>query len=112
MSKKIKQTPKQTPVVDAPPTQSDIIWSEIKNLPMDVFSLPNQTVSQHVKRFPSSPDMVFVKLSSSAIIAALEYALGKKYTLEISEAGFIMIRRAPPPVVIPKEAEPFVIVGK
>lgn len=88
-------------------TESDKIWEGIKNLPLDLYSLPGQTVSTHTKRFIGSPDAVYLKLSSSAVVASLEVALGKKYTTEVSEAGYILVKNASPSVAVPKEAAAF-----
>lgn len=66
-------------------TTSDKIWGEIKDLSLDLFALPNQKVSMHTKRVEISPEMVHLTLSSQAVLASLETALGKKYTVEAGE---------------------------
>ena len=75
-------------------TTSDAIWTAIKDLPIEVYSLPAQRVEQHTQRFLGSPDAVFLKLTSSAILPALEAAVGKKYDIELTEAGYILVKAA------------------
>lgn len=66
-------------------SSSDKIWSEIKDMTLDLFALPNQKVSMHTKRIEISPDVVHLTLSSQAVLASLETALGKKYVVEAGE---------------------------
>ncbi len=62
-------------------TAAEKIWEQIKDIPIDIFALPNQTVEMHVKRDArlekAMPDAVHVKLKSAAVLPALEEALGK-----------------------------------
>lgn len=85
---------------------SDEIWNEIKDLPIEMYALPNQLVREHVKRFKADPNAVFLKLSSSAVIASLEDTLarvrGRQYTLERADGGYVVIRRAPTLIEVPK----------
>jgi hypothetical protein len=88
-------------------TESDRIWEEIQNLPIAMFALPGQVVQQHVKRFLASPDAVYLKLNSPAVIASLEVALAdsrtnKKYAVEQADGGYIVVKRAVTPFVMPK----------
>lgn len=81
----------------APPvpasTEADQMWSEISNLPINLFALGNRRVHQHVTKLtvPGVPKL-FVKLSSQAVLPALEETLGKKFTVEPAE-GFVTITR-------------------
>lgn len=62
-------------------TAAEQIWDKIKDLPIDIFALPDQTVQMHVTRDArlekAIPDAVHVKLKSAAVLPALEEALGK-----------------------------------
>jgi hypothetical protein len=56
------------------------LWDKIKDLPMDIFALPNQTVKDHAKREEGMdnvfPNDVYIILRSAAAYPALEEALG------------------------------------
>lgn len=90
-------------------TESDKIWNEVKTLPIDVFAIPGQKVKDNVKRYKVSPDALYVKLNSSAVLPALEQSLSRdgrgvlwehpRYTMEQADGGFVVIRRAATPLV-------------
>jgi len=56
------------------------LWEKIKDLPMDIFALPNQTVGNHAKREEGMdnifPNDIYLTLRSAAAYPALEEALG------------------------------------
>jgi len=56
------------------------LWDNIKDLPIDIFALPNQTIKDHAKIVDGMdgvfPDSVFLTLRSAAAYPALEEALG------------------------------------
>jgi hypothetical protein len=86
-------------------TVSDKIWAEIQNLPIEMFALPGQVVRQHTQRFLASPDAVYLKLQSPAVVVSLEATLasfGKRYAMEVAEGGYVVVKYAPPEVVVPK----------
>ncbi len=62
-------------------TAAEKIWNKIKNVPMDIFALPNQTVQMYVTREAklekAIPDAVHLKLKSAAVLPAMEDALGR-----------------------------------
>jgi len=78
-------------------TTADKIWSEIQELSLDLFALPNQKVSMHAKRVPIHDEMVHLKLSSQAVLAALEAALGAKYLIEPGEQ-YVAVKYSSPKV--------------
>ena len=55
------------------------LWDKIKDLPMDIFALPNQTIKDHAKHEEGMDDMfpnaIFLTLNSTAAYPALEEAL-------------------------------------
>jgi hypothetical protein len=59
--------------------ESDKIWEEVKDLPIEMFSLPNQKISDHVTKIALPGKVVTVKLKSSSVITSLDYALSNKY---------------------------------
>lgn len=62
-------------------TQADKIWNMIKDQPIELFALPNQSVKLHVTREAklerAFPDQVSLILKSAAVLPALEEALGR-----------------------------------
>ncbi|HVI40815.1 MAG TPA: hypothetical protein VM577_09155 [Anaerovoracaceae bacterium] len=86
-------------------TESDKIWEEIKNLPIEMFALTNQYVKHHAQRLKVSPNEVYLRLKSGAVVASLEAALarvrGRSYELEVTE-GYVIVRRGAPALNLPK----------
>ncbi len=76
-------------------TESDKIWNEIKDLQINIFALPNQTVGQHVKRVEINTNELHLKLNSSAAISSLEEKLGQySKSLKLETAGeYVIITR-------------------
>ena len=62
-------------------TDAEKLWDKIKDVPIDLYALPDQVVSQHVTREAklekAVPDAVHLTLKSAAVLPALEEALGK-----------------------------------
>lgn len=75
--------------------ESEKIWNEIKDLQLDLFSLPDQRVCEHVQRLDVMPNAVYGKLKSSAVFIALEVLLQEKFLVEQREGDFVMISRRP-----------------
>lgn len=111
MPKKTK-TPKNSPpkaaapaVVTAPVVKTDAekIWDEIKSLPIDMFALPNQVVSDHVNPIPQiDPVKLYATVRSTATLPSLETAVGKRFVVELADK-FVIISRAPAPLPVPKK---------
>jgi hypothetical protein len=59
------------------------LWEKIKDIPIDIFALPNQTVGNHAKREEGMdavfPNDIYLTLRSAAAYPALEEALGSSY---------------------------------
>lgn len=87
------------------------LWDKIKDVPIDIFALPNQTVKDHAKREDKMdsvfPNEVYLILRSAAAFPALEEALanavarnqikiGKDEKFEISQnARYTVIKVVP-----------------
>jgi hypothetical protein len=69
--KKVAKAPEKAPEK----TAAEKIWEEIRDLPIDMFALPNQTVSQYCKVVSIEPSKCFVVITASAALPALEAAL-------------------------------------
>lgn len=81
-------------VVEKTVSEADKIWSEISNVPLEMFSLPDQTVSKYCKPVAIEPTKLYVTASVQAVVPALEAALGKRFTVEQAQK-FIIIARKP-----------------
>ena len=61
-------------------TGASKLWDKIKDAPIDIFALPNQTIKDHVKREERMdvvfPNDLFLVMRSAAALPALEEALG------------------------------------
>lgn len=79
-------------------SESEKMWSEIENLPINIFSLPNQKVSDHTKKVSVSGDSLLLKPKSSAVVPALEEAIGKGFDINLADNGYILVTRAVKPV--------------
>lgn len=65
-------------------TQAVRIWNEIKDLRLEIFSLPNQIVSNYYKRIDVVPDKCYLVALTNAtsVLPCLETAIGNKYLVE------------------------------
>jgi hypothetical protein len=73
-------------------TESEKIWDEIKNLPIEMFGLPSQTVAQHCTPVSVDPNRLFLTIRSTATLPALETTLGTKFTVELADKFVIVAR--------------------
>jgi hypothetical protein len=49
-------------------TAADVIWDDIKGLPMDIFALPGQTVAGYFQPITIEPTKLYLKYSVSAAL--------------------------------------------
>lgn len=73
-------------------TESDKIWSEIKNKKIEMFALPNQVVSKYCRPVTIDPSRLYVIPTAASLLPALEIALGDKFTIEMADKYFIISR--------------------
>jgi hypothetical protein len=73
------------------------IWNEIKDKNIEMFALPDQTVSMHCRPVPIEPTKLYLTASSTSVLPSLETAVGKKYVVELVDR-FITVSRAPVPL--------------
>ena len=64
---------------------SDKIWEHIKNVQLDLFSLPNQFVNKHCTPTTVEPSKLYLTLSTPAVLPALEEALKGHYSVYLLE---------------------------
>lgn len=62
--------------------EADKLWNEIKGLKIEIFSLPRQKVENHVVPLKGTPDKLFLKLKSPAVLPALEQTLSLKKSVK------------------------------
>lgn len=80
-----------------PDTEATKLWNRIKELPIEVFALPDQTVEMYCRYVPVDPQKVFVLIKSSAVLPALENSLRM---LRLKPNEIWDIEQAPPYTVI------------
>ncbi len=99
----VPPAPPAPPVVPAPPatpvkTEAEKIWDEIKNLPIQMFGLPNQTVGQHCTFVPVEPTKLYVSIRSSATLPSLESAVAPAFVVELADKWVVVTRATKLPV--------------
>jgi hypothetical protein len=75
-----------------PKTEADKIWHEIKEKPIEMFALPNQTVAHYCRPLTIEPTRLYVIPTAASVLPALELALGNKYTVELADKYLIVGR--------------------
>ena len=51
------------------------IWNEIKSVQLDLFSLPDQTIAKYCNPLPIDPNSLYVTITATAVLPALDIAL-------------------------------------
>lgn len=93
-----KQASKDKNVAEAmKDTVAGEIWSEIKDKNIEMFALPDQTVSMHCHPYPIEPSKLYLVTNSTAVLPSLEAAIGRKYTVELADKYVIVARAVPRP---------------
>lgn len=73
-------------------TNAEEIWNEIKDVQLNMFSLPDQTVEKYCTVIPVEPSKLYLTIKVSSVFAIMEDVLGKKF--EFIPAGkFILVSR-------------------
>jgi hypothetical protein len=86
MSKNEKVEPKEESVAEK-------IWNEIKNKEIQMFSLPGKVVSDFCKPIQIEPSRCFLLFKASAVLPALEEAIGKAYECEAMDKYIVITRK-------------------
>lgn len=68
-----KPAPPPEPKKEVDP--ADVLWDKIKDLPLELYSLPNQTLAGNCTRVKIAPNQLHLRLSSGAVISAMTEAL-------------------------------------
>lgn len=77
---------------NTPKTVAEEIWNEIKDKEIHMFALPNQRISDYCQPFPIEPSRCFLFFKASAVLPALETAIGKNYECEAVDK-YIVVKR-------------------
>src|SRR5579885_3015557 len=89
-------------VAEAPKTEADKMWSEIKDRSIEMFALPGQTVAMHAIPVPIDPAKLYLTLRSTAVLPSLEESLKKDFNVELA-AKWVVVTRKPPEPAAPKK---------
>jgi len=97
-------TPAEVPVAvtkaPTPPApvknDADVMWDQIKDLPIEMFALPNQVVAMHCTPVPVDPTKLYLVLRSSAVLPSLEESLKRNFTVEMVDKWAVVTRVRPP----------------
>ena len=73
--------------------ESELIWNEIKDMSIDIFSLPNQKVSDHVNKLNIPGNQLMVTLNSTAALPALETAIVRRGFEVEQTPKYIIVKR-------------------
>lgn len=75
-------------------SESEKIWEEVRNVKVDLWGLPNQTVEGAVHYLNVPGRDLLVKPKAGAALPQLELALGNKFTITQSASGYLIIARS------------------
>jgi hypothetical protein len=79
-------------------TPAQQMWEEIKNLSIQMFGLPGQTVTMHATPVWIEPTKLYLTIRSSATLPSLEDAIKGKFNVELVDK-FVVVTRVPAPLV-------------
>lgn len=77
-------------------TEAGVIWDEIKDKAIEIFALPNQTISMHATPSPVEPSRLYLLTRSSSVLPVIEMTIGKNYTVELADKYTIVARAIVP----------------
>jgi hypothetical protein len=104
---RVSETPKNTaaapesPSVQAAklapaPTVAETIWADIKDRPIEMFGLPNQTPANYCKPIGVEPSKLYLTLTTTAtaVVSALETAFKNRYDVEAVDRYIVLSNKA------------------
>lgn len=71
-------------------TEADKIWETVKDVKLEMFALPNQTLSMYCVKKEASPDKLFLEYKISSVIPAVEAVLSSKYNVEVQDKYLVL----------------------
>ena len=78
--------------LDDTKSEADLIWEEIKDKKIQVFSLPEQTVSAYCTPTSIEPSKLYLLSNASSLLPVLETALDGSFSVDRFER-FITVSR-------------------
>ena len=78
------------------PTVAETIWLDIKDRPIEMFGLPNQTPAHYCKPIGVEPSKLYLTLTTtaSAVISALETAFKHRYDVEAVDRYIVLSNKS------------------
>lgn len=64
-------------------TVAEKIWLHIKDVRLDMFGLPSQTISKYCSPVPADPNKLFLSYKVGAVLPAMESVLTSVYDVEL-----------------------------
>lgn len=83
-------------------TEAQKMWDEIKDLPIQMFGLPGQTVAMHANPIWIEPSKLYLTIRSTATLPSLEETIKGRFNVELVDK-FVVVTRVPAPLV-PRKA--------
>lgn len=71
------------PVIVPEKTTAEKIWLHIKDIRLDMFGLPPQTISKYCSPIPADPNKLFLSYKVGAVLPAMESSLASVYDVEL-----------------------------
>lgn len=74
-------------------TVAEKIWNEIRDKEIQMFSLPGKTIGDFCQPVLIEPSRCFLVFKASAVLPALEEAVGKNFTCEAMDKYIVVTRK-------------------
>lgn len=74
--------------------ESEKIWNEIKDIQLDLFGLPDQTIEKVCIPVDVEPSSLYIQSNVGAVYAALETVLSKNFSIEMVGKFWVIARKA------------------
>lgn len=75
-------------------TEADKLWNQIKDLKIEMFALPDQTVSKYCIKAVVEPSKLYLLSNVGAFLPALEMALNNKYLVETMDKYIVVSKKS------------------
>lgn len=72
---------------------ADAIWNQIKDINLNLFALPDQTVAKYCTPIPVEPTKLYLTVKVSSVLTALEDSLGKEFNFDAGGRFIIVTRK-------------------
>ncbi len=89
-TRKKRATKAKPSITSIPPVQvndADLMWEELRNLPIEMFALPNQRVADHLTRVAGVPNELYLKPNSPAALPSFETLLNGQTIIRVERTA-------------------------